>query len=238
MAQRENIFFLFTLKMEYENALGIFSPDGRLIQVEYAQQASEQGSLVVFSSDIEKICVSIEVKTHNKMLIDQNKLQLVDKELNIWYTFSGIKPDSYKVINQARLICRNYKIRTGTSITFDELAYELSLYKQKFTLNSSMRPFGLRSILLHVSDTPKVYIVEPDGNYSEYKCGAVGQKSVSVCDYLEKCDNDDVVYRSVSGLGTVVQSDKNKVLSYIISREKCQEVESDIVGRIISSVSV
>lgn len=224
--------------MEYENVLGIFSPDGRLIQVEYAQQASEQGSLVVFSSDNEKICVSLEIKTHNKMLIDQNKLQLVDKELNIWYTFSGIKPDSYQVLNAARSICRNYKIKTGTSITFDELAYSLSVYKQQFTLNSSMRPLGIRSVLLQVGDTPKIYIVEPDGNYSEYKCGAVGQKSVSVCDYLEKCDNDDVIFRSISGLGTVVQSDRNKVSSFIITKDECKEVKGDVIGAIIASVSV
>nr|8ADN_C Chain C, Proteasome subunit alpha type-4 [Vairimorpha necatrix]8ADN_Q Chain Q, Proteasome subunit alpha type-4 [Vairimorpha necatrix] len=224
--------------MEYENALGIFSPDGRLIQVEYAQQASEQGSLVVFSSDTNEICLSIETKTHNKMLIDQNKLLPVDKDLNIWYTFSGIKPDSYKVLNEARLICRNYKIKTGTNISFDELAYELSLYKQKFTLDSSMRPFGIRSILLQVKDMAKIYVLEPDGNYSEYKCGAVGQKSVSVCEYLEKCEEEDIIFRSVSGLGTVVQSDKNKVMSYVISKDEIRRVEDETVSQIISTVSV
>lgn len=224
--------------MEYENSLAIFSPDGRLIQVEYAQQASEQGSLVVFSSDSEKVCISIEVKTHNKMLIDQNKLQLVDRELNIWYTYSGLKPDSYIVLSQARLICRNYKIRTGTNISFEELAYELSIFKQKYTLDSSMRPFGLRSILLHVGDHPQVVIVEPNGNSCEYKCGAVGQKCTEVSKYLENLDNEDIVYRSLSGLGKVVQSDKNKVSSYLITKNKCKEVEENIISEIIKSVSV
>lgn len=219
--------------MEYDNAQGVFSPDGRLFPVEYAQQASEQGSLVVFSGDSEKVCVSIEMKSHNKMLIEQNKLHKIDD--GIFYTYSGLKPDALKILQHAILICRNYKLKTGEDISIEKLAYDLSVYKQAYTVNASMRPFGVRSIILNNTN---VFIVEPDGNFSEYKCGAVGQRSVKICEYLEKCESDDIIYRSVSGLGLIVQSDKNKIKSFIVDKCGIKEVDEEIVKDIIKSVSV
>lgn len=219
--------------MEYDNAQGIFSPDGRLFPVEYAQQASEQGSLVVFSTSSDKVCVSIEQKSHNKMLIEQNKLYKIDT--GIYYTYSGLKPDALKILNHAILICRNYKLKTGEDISIEKLAYDLSVYKQTYTVKSSMRPFGVRSIVM---SHRCVFIVEPDGNFSEYRSGAVGQKSVKICEYLEKCENEDLVYRSVSGLGLVVQSDKNKIKSYLIEKDGVRDVEESVVKEIIKSVSV
>nr|XP_013180847.1 unnamed protein product [Papilio xuthus] len=224
--------------MEYEQTLGIFSPDGRLIQVEYAQQASEQGSLVVFSSVSGKICVSIEVKSQNKMLVDSMKLFKVDTDQNIWLSYSGLKPDSDKVLECARLICRNNKLRTGEDISIDKLAYELSKFKQKYTLGGDMRPLGIRTVLFYVGSSTKIIIVEPDGNYSEWTSGAVGQKSVKVCDFIEKYKSDDVVDISVSGLGTVVQSDKNKIMSYLIQKDGIKTVDSETIDDLIKKISV
>lgn len=224
--------------MEYENNLGIFSPDGRLIQVEYAQQASEQGSLVVFSSVEGKICVSVEIKTQNKMLVDSMKLFKVDTDQNIWMSYSGLKPDSDKVLNNARIICRNYKIQTGEDISIDALAYKLSKFKQSYTLGGSMRPLGIRTVLFYVGDTTKIIVVEPDGNYSEWVAGAVGQKSTKVCEYIQDNLSDDVVNVSVSALGTVVQSDKNKITSYLIQTDGVELVDTNTINELIRNISV
>ncbi|KAF9764485.1 putative proteasome subunit alpha type-4 [Nosema granulosis] len=224
--------------MEYENNLGIFSPDGRLIQVEYAQQASEQGSLVVFSSVPGKICVSVEVKTQNKMLIDSMKLLKVDTDQNIWMSYSGLRPDADKVLNSARIICRNHKILTGEDISIDALAYKLSKFKQKYTLGEGMRPLGIRTVLFYVGDSTKVIVVEPDGNYSEWISGAVGQKSSKVCEFIQENLSEDVVNLSVSGLGTVVQSDKNKIISYLIQKDGVEMVDSSTINDLIKNISV
>lgn len=220
--------------MVYESALGVFSPDGRLIQVEYAQQASEQGSLVVYTSDESSICVSLERRTQNKMLVEDTKLFLIDQDQNIWMSYSGLKPDSYLVIEKARALCRNYKYACGEDMTTDQLAAKLSEYKQKYTLESKQRPLGLRTVLFGFEEYPKLFVVEPDGNFSEFRSGAVGQKSQKVCEYLEKADEEgDLVRRSIAGMVQVVQTDVNKVSSYILDANGCMKVDDDVVAGII-----
>jgi 20S proteasome subunit alpha 4 len=216
--------------MSYENALGIFSPDGRLIQVEYAQQASEQGSLVVFVVGEDLIAIAIERKSMNEMLIEQPKLIEVDPVQGIWMSFSGLKPDSYLAISHVRALCRNYKISTGEDMSIDQLASRLGSFKQRYTLDGDCRPLGLRSVLFGFSPEPRVFVVEPDGNFSRYRKGAVGQKSQRVCEYLEGSDERDPVRESVLGLVEVVQSDINKVSSYVLRREGCSRVESERIG--------
>lgn len=223
--------------MEYESALGIFSPDGRLIQVEYAQNASEQGSLVSFAYDEEKISVSMEKKIMNKMIIEEPKIIPIDKKLGIWMSFSGLKPDSYLVVNQARLICRNYKYSTGEDIRLSQLASKLCDYKQGFTLDSRRRPLGLRTVLFGFEPKPKIFIVEPDGNFSEFTGGALGQKCHKVLEHFEKGMSDDVVKDTILGLVEVIQSDLNKIISFVITKEGCKEVDSSIVSDIINSTS-
>lgn len=221
--------------MGFEEQLAVFSPDGRLIQVEYAQQASEQGSLVVFAVDSEKISVSVERKSTNKLLVEHTKLIPISEVLGIWMSYSGLKPDTYLIVNAARMICRNHKINTGEDITIDQLARHLSDYKQRYTVVYHQRPFGVRTVLFGFDPKPTAYILEPDGNFSEFYSGAIGQKSQKVCEYLENAPRDDLVRYTVLGLMEVVQSDLNKILSYVITKKGYEEVSKSSVVEIIGS---
>ncbi|KAF7682464.1 Proteasome subunit alpha type-7 [Astathelohania contejeani] len=220
--------------MAYDKSLAVFSPDGRLIQVEYAQQSSEHGSLVVFAVGSDHISLSLEKRTTNKMLLDEEiqKLVTIDSELGIYMTFSGLTPDSYVIISRARLICRNYRYSTGEDITLTQLVERIGEFKQRFTIEGGKRPFGIRSVVVGFEDGyPHAYIVEPDGNFSEYRGGAIGQKCVKVMEFLENIKEDgiDPVDMTLRGLAEVVQGDINKVSSYIISQKGIEKVKNEIV---------
>ncbi|ADM11863.1 26S proteasome subunit alpha-4 [Encephalitozoon intestinalis ATCC 50506] len=222
--------------MGFEEQLAVFSPDGRLIQVEYAQQASEQGSLVVFGVDSEKISVSIERKSGNKLFLEEEKVFLVNERQSIWMSYSGFKPDAYLVMNAARMICFSYKNTTGEDISIDQLARRLSEYKQRYTVVYHQRPFGVRTVLFGLKPRPVAYVIEPDGNFSEFFCGAIGQKSQRVCEYLEKKDKGDLVRLTILGLMEVVQSDSKKISSFVLSRRGCERVEESAIMDVIDSV--
>ncbi|CAD25637.1 26S PROTEASOME SUBUNIT ALPHA-4 [Encephalitozoon cuniculi GB-M1] len=223
--------------MGFEEQLAVFSPDGRLIQVEYAQQASEQGSLVVFGVDSEKISVSIERKSGNRLLLEEEKLFPISESQKIWMSYSGFKPDAYLVMNVARMICFSYKNSTGEDIAIDQLARMLSEYKQRYTVVYHQRPFGVRTVLFGLEPRPVAYVLEPDGNFSEFFCGAIGQKSQKVCEYLEKGEKGDLVRLTILGLMEVVQSDPNKMSSFVLSRRGFERVEGSTIMDVISSVS-
>lgn len=221
--------------MGFEEQLAVFSPDGRLIQVEYAQQASEQGSLVVFAADSSQISVSIERKAGNRLLVEQTKLVLVSEAQGIWMSYSGLKPDAYLIMNAARVICRSYKVSTGEDMRIDQLARQLSEYKQRYTVVYHQRPFGVRTVLFGFDPLPRVYVLEPDGNFSEFRCGAIGQKSQKVCEYLEGGSEEDLTRLTVLGLMEVVQTDLNKISSFVISKEGYRRVDDSVITDIIGS---
>lgn len=222
--------------MSYEERLAVFSPDGRLIQVEHAQKASEQGSLVVFSVDSDSISVSIERKSTNKLLVEETKLIPINEAQGIWMSYSGLKPDAYLITDIARLICRSYKTTTGEDMTIDQMARTLSDYKQRYTVVYNQRPFGVRTVLFGFNPAPVAYILEPDGNFSEFYGGAIGQRSQKVVEYLENACRDDAVRATVLGLMEVVQTDLNKISSFVISRDGYTQVGEAAIAGIISSV--
>ncbi|KAK1348329.1 subunit alpha of proteasome [Hamiltosporidium tvaerminnensis] len=226
--------------MVYDNALAVFSPDGRLIQVEYAQHASEQGSLVVFSTSKEYISVCIEKKGSNKMLVedDEQKIVLIDPDQHFYMAYAGLSPDSYVIIEKARVICRNYKLQTSENITLTQLAVRLSGVKQKYTIQGGKRPFGIRSILFGFEDEQsKAYIVEPDGNFSGYRCGSIGQKSGKVNEFMEKSNESDPFLLTISSLSEVIQLNTSRIVSFDIYPDKIVKKSEDEIKSAVSGIS-
>jgi 20S proteasome subunit alpha 4 len=168
---------------------------------------------------------------------DDQKLVLIDSDQNFYMSFSGLAPDSHVIIEQARIICRNYRYNNGEDITLHQLASHLSDVKQKYTIMGGKRPFGIRSVLFGFEEgKAKAYIVEPDGNYSEYKGGAIGQKCGKVMEYLERRDSGDALSLSVGGLLEVVQSDANKMSSFRIYEDRIERVTLEEVSSLIEKL--
>lgn len=206
---------------------GIFSPDGRLIQVEYAQHASTQGSIAVIHALSDRITVVYEDCHTNPLVISTPKIHMIDPDRNFCMIYSGFKPDSLLVTDHAILACRNYKYTTSEDIPMDTLAMRIAEYKQKFTVDSHNRPFGLRSVLFGMDrGQPRIFIIETDGNFSEYRKIAVGYRN-EVCNaYLESNDGDDSPFKA---LLEVVQKDYRKVKGFVLDSSGLAEISQERV---------
>ncbi|KAM0676085.1 hypothetical protein GVAV_000046 [Gurleya vavrai] len=165
--------------MSYDTQLAIFSPDGRLLQVERAQHASEQGALVVFSKNENSIMLALEKRISSKMLIEDSlqKIFLIDNYTNIFMSYCGISADALCIRKKAILICRQYKYDTGEDINIVQLAQKLAEEKQRNTIEGEKRPFGMKTLLFGYYEGFRLFTIDPDGNYTEFKKGAIGAKS-------------------------------------------------------------
>ncbi|KAI5181779.1 20S proteasome subunit alpha 4 [Nematocida sp. AWRm80] len=224
---------------KYDRALSIFSPDGRIFQVEYAQLAAEKGSPVIFYTDGKTIGIAIEKRTEskNRILSDQDKFKEV--ETGIFLAFAGIWPDSLLTIDQAILIARRYSYRTGERIDIRKLSLELSDYIQKYTITGGYRPVGVKILLFgfDTPTTPVISLIEPDGNYSMYKGGAIGQKSDKATEELEKITTETPVVAVAQTLFKIAQKDPNKMTLYEITPNLAKILSQEETHQIISSLS-
>lgn len=207
--------------MTYNEAIAVFSPDGRLMQVEYAQHASNQGGLITFASS-DYISISIEIRQPS-LGCSPPKLVCVDPDQGFYIAFSGLISDSYLVVGYAQAICRNYILENDEPIDLDILAYKLAQFKQRFTIEGGKRPFGLRSILFGMQCGPEIYIVEPDGNWCEYDRGAIGSRWEKVIDFI-KDSNRCPLKTTLNGMLQVVQSDKAKIESFKLYRDRLERI--------------
>lgn len=217
--------------MEFESQLGVFSPDGRLIQVEYAQNASAQGSSMALQNTGDSVKIFYEDRQVNSLVISTDKIHKVDAERQIYMAFSGLKPDSLKVLNEAINICCNYKYSTSEDISMWQLAKKIGEFKQQFTVSKSMRPLGLRSVLFGFEkNIPRIFIIETDGIFSEYKKCAVGYKNDISTKYLEEHDEDDC---ALQALLSIVQKDTNKIKGFELKAEGLNPIDPELIKPIV-----
>ncbi|ELA41763.1 uncharacterized protein VICG_01115 [Vittaforma corneae ATCC 50505] len=115
---------------EYESKLGVFAPDGRLIQVEYAQNASNQGGTIVLQALESKIVICYEIRNTNPLIIPMSKIHTIDQDRNIYMIFSGFKADSLIIADKAIDIVCNYKYSTSEDISLPRLARDIAKYNK------------------------------------------------------------------------------------------------------------
>lgn len=220
--------------MEFESQLGVFSPDGRLIQVEYAQNASSQGVAVIIKKDGNSIRVVYDNRQSNSLQVALDKLHLIDEDRQIYAFYSGLKPDSLRITPEAINIIRSHRLIHDEDISLRAVARKLGEFKQKYAVNPSKRPLGLRTVLLGFEDgSPKIFIVETDGNFYEYESCALGQKSDIIKKYMESRQGDFCIYKAAF---EVLQRDTKKIRSFILSGDGgLKEVPEDEIKAAVSS---
>jgi len=176
--------------MGYDRALTIFSPDGKLYQVEYAAEAVRRGwtSLGIKS---ENGVVLIAERRKVAPLHDVMNLEKVFAvDTHIGATFSGLGHDGRILIDYARLIAVRHRLTFDEPVDVELLARTICDIKQAYTQQAGVRPFGV-SLIIGGVDRKGAELVktEPSGLYFKYYAVAAGAGEQAVINYLEKYYN-------------------------------------------------
>uniref|UniRef100_A0A915K1V2 Proteasome subunit alpha type n=1 Tax=Romanomermis culicivorax TaxID=13658 RepID=A0A915K1V2_ROMCU len=210
----------------YDRAITIFSPDGHLFQVEYAQEAVKKGSTAVGVRGKDCIVIAVEKKSNPKLQDDRTvrKIHLLDD--HVVMAFAGLNADARVLINMAMVECQSYKLTMEDPVTVDYIAKHIATVKQKYTQSNGRRPFGVAAIVagFNYDHTPKMFQTEPSGSYYEWKACAIGRNFKPVREYLEKHYNDENIQTvdattklAVKALSEVVQSGAQNIEISVMS---------------------
>ncbi len=173
--------------MGYDRAITIFSPDGRIYQVEYAFEAVRRGWTTIGIKSKAGAAVVVE-KRKISPLIDSSTIQKIFKvDDHIGVTFAGIASDGRVLIDQARIIALQHKFLYDEPIPVEYLAKQICDIKQAYTQHAGVRPFGVAIIFAGIDyKGPQLFMTEPSGRYMSYYAVALGERSQIVTEYLEK----------------------------------------------------
>uniref|UniRef100_A0A915C374 Proteasome subunit alpha type n=1 Tax=Parascaris univalens TaxID=6257 RepID=A0A915C374_PARUN len=181
----------FSLKMarRYDTRTTIFSPEGRLYQVEYAMEAiSHAGTcLGILASD--GILIAAEKRNVHKLLDDEVLAEKIYRlSDNIACTVAGITADANILINHLRYWAAEYKLSYGEHIPVEQLVQTLCNEKQRYTQVGGKRPFGV-SLLYMGWDQHfgyQLYQSDPSGNYTGWKATCIGNNHQAAVSLLKQ----------------------------------------------------
>ncbi len=171
----------------YDRAITVFSPDGRLFQVEYAKEAVKRGSTAIGIVCDNGIVLIANRYSHSKLLVldTVRKVNFVDD--NIISTSSGLAADARRLTDMARVEAQRHRITYDRPISVIDISRKIADTIQIYTQYGGTRPFGVSMIFAGKSNGDFVlYEIEPSGAYTGYVATSVGQNKEIVDKYLEK----------------------------------------------------
>lgn len=174
----------------YDRHITIFSPEGRLHQVEYAFQAVKKNqnmTSVALRGDDCVVAVT-QKKVPDKLMEKDFVTHLYNITPNIGCLMTGISPDARALVFKAREKASKFKDKNGYEIPVHYLALKLANVGQVYTQHAYMRPYGVNAMLFSIDDEkgPSLFQVDPAGNYFGYKACAAGTKDQEAQNALEK----------------------------------------------------
>lgn len=198
---------------QYDTDVTVWSPQGRLHQVEYAMEAVNQGTACLGLRSNTHVVLAGLKRSPNELASYQKKLQVIDTHMGV--AMSGLTADGRSLVKYMRTEALNHKYTYGTPMQGSRIVLDLADMHQRCTQSYVRRPYGVGLLIATYDQTgPHLYMTEPSGNYFEYMAMAIGSRSQTSRTYLEReCDTfptlsaDDLIKQALKALASSLASD-------------------------------
>merc|ERR1711998_292319 len=227
----------------YDSRTTIFSPEGRLYQVEYAMEAISHAGAAIGILGTDGVVLAAEKKVTSKLLEQDSgqtseKMYLVDE--HIACAVAGLRSDANILINNARLTAQRHLFKYDEPMPVEQLIQQICDLKQGYTQFGGQRPFGV-SFLFAGYDKYfgyQLYQSDPSGNYGGWKATAVGSnhssaQSILKSEYKEDMDLDACLELAVKVLSKTMDSTQltsEKLEFAILSEDEAGKVRYKILS--------
>ncbi|MBI1662819.1 MAG: archaeal proteasome endopeptidase complex subunit alpha [Nitrosopumilus sp.] len=186
----------------YDRAITVFSPDGRLYQVEYAIETVRRGTIAVGVKCKDGIVIAVEEKPR-KLQISNTAQKIFQIDDHVGVAAAGYIPDARSQVDNARFFSQSNKMIYDEPVEIETIAKHLADQSQQYTQYAGVRPFGVALILGGVVNSkPQLYLTDPSGTYISYDAIAIGSGSDQVTDFLEKTYKSDLSLDDAAALAS------------------------------------
>ena len=219
----------------YDMTPTMYSPDGRIYQVEYAIETVKRGTLAIGIKAKDGVIMAVEEIPRKLQAVGiTQKIFQVDDHIGV--AAAGYIPDARTQVDDARTFSQSHKLIYDEQVDVDTVAKHLADKCHQYTQYSGVRPFGVALIVAGVDQRGNViYVTDPSGTFVAYAAVAIGAGSEEVNSFLEKHYKEDMSIEDASALaiaaidmkGEQKEETKHIKMAQITSSRKTLEKISD-----------
>ena len=161
--------------MGYDRASTMFSPDGRLLQVEYAKKTVKQGTSALGIVCKDGVVLLADKRVMEKLIVKSTVEKVFQIDENIAAVAAGIVSDARILVEKAQVMAQQHRVTYDEPMEIYSLVKDICNIKQNFTQYGGARPFGVSLLMAGVNSHPRLFLTDPTGIYWEYKATAIGE---------------------------------------------------------------
>ncbi|MFH1106283.1 MAG: archaeal proteasome endopeptidase complex subunit alpha, partial [Candidatus Micrarchaeota archaeon] len=173
-------------------AITVFSPDGRLFQVEYAREAVRTGTPCVGVVGKDCIVLAAYKRISSPLVVPESHEKIFQVDKHVAAASSGLVADARKLVDFARLEGQKNRLTFGDEIPVETLAKKIGDHIQMFTQYAGVRPYGVSLLIAGMDSDFRLFETDPSGALFEYKAAAIGSGKKTVEQFFEKEYKDNM----------------------------------------------
>ncbi len=222
--------------MGYDRTATMFSPDGHLLQVEYAEKTVRLGVSSIGMVCSDGVFIIADKRIDDKLIISESANRIHEIDSHLIASTAGITSDARVLIEKAQVIAQQQRITYDSDVEPELIIKEISNIKQQFTHYGGARPFAVSMMLAGMNgEKPQLFTSDVTGSYFMYNANAIGENDEKIKESLrEKYKKDLTIKKGIKlALNIIKEMQGNKFnmskfeLVYIKSDEgKMKRVEN------------
>ncbi len=228
--------------MGYDRTATMFSPEGHLLQVEYAEKTVRLGSSSIGMVCSDGVFIISDKRIEDKLIVKESANKISEIDSHIIASSAGILSDARVLIERAQLLCQQHRVTYNSPIEPELVIKEIANMKQQFTQYGGARPFGVSMMVAGINEKKgELFVSDVTGNYFSYYANVIGENDEKIkAELREKYNQNLTIKQGIElALGIIekIQGSKFNIkkfeLAYIKNEEqKLKKIEGENIKKL------
>lgn len=195
----------------YDMTPTMYSPDGRIYQVEYAIETVKRGTLAIGVCSKEGVIMAVEEKPRTLQTANVTQ-KIFQVDYHIGVAAAGYIPDARVQVDNARFFSQGNRMTYDESVEVATVAKHLADQAHQFTQYGGVRPNGVSMIIAGIDQKGEsIYVTDPSGTYVQFAAVAIGAGSDEVNSFLEKHYKENMSLEDAASLAIAAINIKSDI---------------------------
>jgi proteasome alpha subunit len=173
--------------MGYDRSATMFSPDGHILQVEYAEKTVRLGTPSIGINCADGVLIVADKGVKDSLIVPESADKIYEIDEHVMATGAGFISDARILINHIRVSAQQHRVTYDSPIDVESVIREIADIQQQYTQHPGVRPFGVSVIIAGIQGgEAKLYTSNITGNYFEYHSVAIGENDEKIKEILRK----------------------------------------------------